>query len=73
MAKLAELKQATAHLNLLDRDAVINKGKLAYRMGIELRNNPEKVESAQGLWVIGWKKAEKEFDELLKRNGGNMR
>jgi len=54
------------------RDKVINKGRLAYRMGIELRNNPEKVLSSQKLWEIGWEKEREIFQQMLdrwKRNG----
>jgi ribosome modulation factor len=55
------------------RDAVVNKGRLAYRMGIELRNCPEKDLSKRNLWEIGWKAAAADFDALLKRNDGTMR
>lgn len=69
---LPELKQAIASRDA-ERGLLVEKGKTSYRMGIELRNNPEKIESARGLWETGWKKAEHEFNELLNRNGGNMR
>jgi hypothetical protein len=43
------------------RDAVVNKGRLAYKMGIELRNCPEKDLSQQKLWEFGWESERKEF------------
>jgi hypothetical protein len=49
------------------RDRVVDKGRLAYRMGIELRNNPEKVLSAQKLWEIGWGKERESFTQMLDR------
>jgi hypothetical protein len=49
------------------RDRVVDKGRLAYRMGIELRNNPEKVLSAQKLWEIGWEKERGSFTQMLDR------
>jgi hypothetical protein len=55
------------------RDAVVRKGRLAYRMGFELRNSPEKDLSRRNLWEIGWKQAASEFDAMLKRNDGTMR
>ena len=47
------------------RDSVVNRGRLAYRMGIELRDNPEKVLSSQKLWEIGWKKERESFQQVL--------
>jgi len=49
------------------RDKVVTKGRLAYRMGIELRNNPEKVLSSQKLWEIGWEKERETFNRMLDR------
>lgn len=62
-----------AGLKLLDRDAVIDSGKRAYRMGIELRNNPRKSDSERNLWEIGWNHERDSFSTLLKRNGGSLR
>ena len=55
------------------RIAIIDQGGLAYRLGIEQRNNPRKELGERKLWDIGYEKARKSFDEMLRRNGGNMR
>jgi hypothetical protein len=49
------------------RDRVVNKGRLAYKMGIELRNNPEKLLSAQKLWETGWEKERESFTQMMDR------
>jgi hypothetical protein len=49
------------------RDKIVNKGRLAYRMGIELRNNPEKLLSAQKLWETGWEKERESFTQMMDR------
>lgn len=67
------LREAVKTLHLIDRDAVIKSGALAYRMGIEQRDNPKKIDSERQLWDIGWTKARETFQTLLKRNEGTMR
>lgn len=67
------LKEATKGIKFLDRDEMIEQGARAYRMGIELRNNPRREDGKRKLWEIGWTKARNAFDELLKRNGGTLR
>jgi hypothetical protein len=54
------------------RTAIIELGALCYRMGIDQRNNPRKLEGERKLWDIGYDKARKSFDEMLRRNGGHM-
>jgi hypothetical protein len=44
------------------RDKVVDKGRLAYRMGFELRANPEKGEGVRKLWEIGYKKEQETFE-----------
>ena len=67
------LKEAVKGIKFLNRDEVIEQGALAYKMGIELRNNPRKPEGERKLWEIGWTEARDTFSELLKRNGGTLR
>jgi hypothetical protein len=49
------------------RDALVSVGRRAYRMGIELRDNPRNVPSERKLWEEGWTKEARDFGELLKR------
>lgn len=51
------------------RDAVIEKGARAYRLGILQPNNPEKELSRRNLWDIGWEAARAKFTALLKKYG----
>ena len=55
------------------RTAIIEQGARGYKLGIEQRNNPRKELGERKLWDIGYDKARKTFDELLRRNGGNLR
>lgn len=57
---LQGLKQELAKQDA-ERDALVDKGRRAYRFGIEKRDCPEKVESARALWAMGWEK-EREFE-----------
>jgi hypothetical protein len=50
-----------------ERDKIVNRGRKCYRMGIEKRNNPERVPSAQKLWEVGWEKEREVFQQLLDR------
>jgi hypothetical protein len=67
------LKEAVQGIKFLNRDEVIAQGALGYKMGIEQRNNPRKGEGERKLWDIGYEQARKSFDEMLRRNGGNLR
>ena len=51
----------------VSRDRMVDLGRLAYRMGIELRNNPERFLSARKLWEIGWEKERESFQQMLDR------
>lgn len=57
----------------MKRTAIIEQGARGYKLGIEQRNNPRKLEGERKLWDIGYEKARKTFDEMLRRNGGNLR
>jgi hypothetical protein len=48
-------------------DAIATKGRLAYRMGIERRNNPENTPTARTVWERGWDAAKNEFEAMLLR------
>jgi hypothetical protein len=68
---LGQLKQEMISQEA-ERTRIVNRGRLAYRMGLELRNNPEKVLSSQKLWDTGWEKEREIFQQMLdrwKRNG----
>ena len=54
------------------RQEIIEQGARAFKLGIEQRNCPRKFEGERKLWDIGYEKARKSFDEMLRRNGGNM-
>lgn len=49
------------------QETIVNRGRLGYRMGIEVNNNPEKVLSAQKLWQAGWEKEQFSFRQMLDR------
>jgi ribosome modulation factor len=63
---LQGLKQELANQDA-ERDALVDKGRRAYRFGIEKRDCPERIESARALWVIGWERAQKEFEATNRR------
>ena len=54
------------------RSAIIDQGATGYRLGIEQRNCPRKELGERKLWDIGYEKARKSFDEMLRRNGGHL-
>lgn len=54
------------------RQAIIEQGAAAYKLGIDQRNCPRKELGERKLWDIGYDKARKAFDEMLRRNGGNL-
>jgi hypothetical protein len=54
------------------RQSLIDQGATGYRLGIDQRNNPRKGEGERKLWDIGYEKARKSFDEMLRRNGGHL-
>jgi hypothetical protein len=64
-----QLSKFAEHLKTeqAQRDKIVDKGRLAYRMGIERFNNPEKVPSAQKLWEVGWEKEQELFRNMLDR------
>lgn len=61
------LAEATKHLKLVNTDDIAAKGKLAYRMGIERRNNPENTPTVRTVWERGWDAAKVEFEALQAR------
>jgi hypothetical protein len=67
--KLAELKQATRHLHLLDLDHQFQVGRIAYKMGINREACPIKLGLGHDAWQKGFEVAKREFEALLKRNG----
>lgn len=46
---------------------VFAKGRRAYRLGIEKRNNPENSPSARTLWERGWEQERESFAAMLQR------
>ena len=67
--KSAALEQVKASLQ---KEAEVNdqiaaRGRLAYRMGIERRNNPENTPTARTVWERGWDAAKVEFEALQAR------
>ena len=65
--KIEQLKDATKGFNLDWRDRLVEKGRLAFRMGIELRHNPEKEEKMAKLFKDGWLLEEAKFMESQRR------
>ena len=64
---LKGLAEATKNLNLDWRDKLIEKGRLAFRMGIELRDSPEKDERNAKLFKQGWELESAKFTESQRR------
>lgn len=67
--KSAALEQVKVNLQ---KEAVVNdriaaRGKLAYRMGIERRNNSENSPTARTVWERGWDAAKVEFEVMQAR------
>lgn len=73
--RLDELKQGTAHMALVDTDAVINQGRLAYKMGIEKADCPfrDGRERDRKLWLEGYRLEFEKFQAMLRRNEGSLR
>lgn len=63
------LEQVKANLQReqASNDKIAAKGKLAYRMGIERRNNPENGPVARTVWERGYDAAQKEFEAMQQR------
>jgi hypothetical protein len=64
---LKGLAEATKGMNLDWKDKLIEKGRLAFRMGIELRNNPETDERFAKLFKQGWELESEKFYQSQKR------
>ncbi len=67
--KSAALEQVKANLQreAATNDIIAARGKLAYRMGIERRNNPENTPTARTVWERGWDAAKVEFEAMQVR------
>ena len=63
---LTELKSQMAK-DAATNDQIATKGRLAYRMGIERRNNPENSPTARTVWERGWDAAKVEFEAMQAR------
>jgi hypothetical protein len=61
---LAQLKQQMS-TEQAKRDALVDKGRRAYHLGIEEYNCPEKDPSARKLWSAGYKIAKEKFEALF--------
>lgn len=55
------------------RDALVEQGGRAYRMGIEKHNCPLSDLSARQLWSEGWEKAKKQFESMFPSREGRSR
>ena len=62
------LAEAAKNLNLDWKDRLIEKGRLAFRMGIELRANPEKDERLAKLFKQGWELESEKFYQSRRRD-----
>jgi hypothetical protein len=70
MMALKGLAEAAKGLNLGWKDALIEKGRLAFRMGIEIRNNPETDERFAKLFKQGWELESEKFFQSQRRERG---
>ncbi len=64
------LKEATKNLDF--GLSLIEKGRRAYRMMIEKRDNPERNPSARVLWERGYEQERQKFEAGLRDRGGRM-
>ena len=62
------LAEAAKNLNLDWKDRLIEKGRLAFRMGIELRANPEQDERLAKLFKQGWELESEKFYQSRRRD-----
>lgn len=64
------LATAVQGMRFVNTDDIIQQGRRAYHMGIELRANPHGRQLERELWQKGWENARDKWTALLKRNGG---
>lgn len=64
------LAEAVKDLKLVD---YFDKGKRAYMLGIEKRDNPERTPSARNRWELGWDYEAKRFGTQMQRWRGEDR
>lgn len=69
---LKGLKEATSGMKLVNTDKIHEQGRRAYRMGIDVTQNPFKTELQRNVWDKGWKDARNAWHALLKRNEGSL-
>lgn len=67
--KSQALEQIKANLQkeAASNDRIAGIGKLAYRMGIDRRNNPQNSPVARTVWERGWDAAKTEFEAMQAR------
>lgn len=67
--KSAALEQVRVNLQKAENlnNVIAARGRLAYRMGIERRNNPENTPTARTVWERGWDAAKVEFEAMQAR------
>jgi hypothetical protein len=65
------LAQAVKGLKLVDLNAAADAGRRAYRMGIELNQNPRQ-DAERSAWTRGWMHARDAWFALLRRNDGSL-
>ncbi len=63
---LTELKSQMAK-DAATNDQIAKRGRLAYRMGIERRNNPENAPVARTVWERSWDAAKVDFEAQQAR------
>lgn len=61
------LKEAVKNIKLIDTDAIVKQGRLAYRMGFEKRANPINLPSHRNLWDRGYDLEQSDFTAMMQR------
>ena len=64
-----QLKQVAVRLQEVQvlRNAQVAQGRRAYRLGIELRDNPRNLPTDRKLWEEGWTKEARDFAAFVQR------
>ncbi len=68
------IQEYAAHFNETQaaRDKVVQQGRRAYRLMIELRDNPLNSPTDRKLWEEGWTKEARDFAAKSPQRGGRM-
>jgi hypothetical protein len=70
--KLHEINKHSLGLRLPDLAHIAKRGRLAFRMGIDVTSNPHPQGRGYSDWKNGWMSEQRDWTLFLKRNGGKL-